>query len=181
MAREYDYRRDDSRLYVALRDNGHRFKIIMNEKGAPVIDDKEKDIELLHTEETHMCFGYRERRFHCVVTKRDRNSYTMLVNGVEYTFSVESVSSYLRKKILAKDAGAEQDLSIKAPMPGKITAVYAELGDEVNAGDAIFALEAMKMQNEILSPIKGKVLELNIKEGDVVVKNDELVKIGVVE
>ncbi|PLW92202.1 MAG: hypothetical protein C0592_11980 [Marinilabiliales bacterium] len=181
MAREYDYRRDDSRLFVALRDNGHRFKIIMRDGKIPVIDEKDEDIQLVRTEESHMCFEYRERRFHCVVTNRNKNSYTMLINGVEYTFSVESVSSYLRKKILAKDTGDESELSIKAPMPGKITAVYVDPGDEVNAGDPLFALEAMKMQNEILSPIKGKILELNIKEEDVVVKNDELVKIGVVE
>ena len=181
MAQEYVYKRDNSRLFVAMRDNGRRFKVIMNEDKIPVINEKEEDIRLVRTEESHMCFEYRERRFHCVVTKRNKNSYTMLINGVEYTFNVESVSSYLRKKILAKNAEEEQDLSIKAPMPGKITAVYVDPGDEVNVGDPLFALEAMKMQNEILSPIKGKVLEINIKQDDIVVKNDELVKLGEIE
>lgn len=177
MAQEYIYKRDNSRLFVALRDNGHRFKIIIKENIIPVINDKEEDIRLSHTDESHLCFEYRERKFHCVVTRRNKNKYTMLINGVEYTFSVESVSSYLRKKMLSKEAENLSELSINAPMPGKITAVYVEPGNEVNAGDTLFTLEAMKMQNEILSPVKGQVKEVKIKQGEIVVKNDELIKI----
>lgn len=179
MVQKYVSIRDNSHLFVALRDNGHRFKIIINKDGIPVINDKEEDIRQVCNEESFICFEYRDRQFHCVVQRSNKNSYTLLVNGVEYTFSVETVSSYLRKKLLENDANNETELSIKAPMPGKITAVYVEVGDEVNPGDPLFSLEAMKMQNEILSPIKGKVLELNIKEGDVVVKNNEIVKIHI--
>ncbi len=178
MAKEYINKKDASRLFVAMRDNGKRFKVIMNEDGMPIINEKEKNIKLLHRAETHLCFEYRERHFHCALLKSNRNSFTMLVNGVEYTFNVETVSSYLRKKILTRDKSEDQDLTIKAPMPGKITAVYKEEGEEVNVGDPLFALEAMKMQNEILSPVKGKILELNIKKDDVVMKNDELLKLG---
>jgi biotin carboxyl carrier protein len=53
-------------------------------------------------------------------------------------------------------------------MPGKVVRVLAKQDDEVEAGQGLFVVEAMKMQNEIRSPKKGKLERLLVIEGQVV-------------
>ena len=50
-------------------------------------------------------------------------------------------------------------------MPGNILAVNVNEGDTVKKGDVLMILEAMKMENEIMSPIDGKVKSVNITKG----------------
>ncbi len=54
---------------------------------------------------------------------------------------------------------------LAAPMQGTIVKVLVEPGQQVNAGDAICVLEAMKMENSILAHVPGTVAELNVKAG----------------
>lgn len=63
--------------------------------------------------------------------------------------------------------------ALTAPMPGKITAVFVAQGDEVNSGDPLLVLEAMKMEHTIRAPVAGQVAEFSyevdaqVAEGDV--------------
>jgi biotin carboxyl carrier protein len=62
----------------------------------------------------------------------------------------------------AQAAGAAQ---VVAPMPGKIVRVLVEEGAQVEAGDGIVIVEAMKMQNELKSPRAGTVTTLHAQAG----------------
>ncbi len=52
--------------------------------------------------------------------------------------------------------------SVESPMPGKITQISVKVGDSVKEDDEIMVLEAMKMENPIMAPISGKVVEISI-------------------
>ena len=52
--------------------------------------------------------------------------------------------------------------TVAAPMPGKITEIKVKAGDSVKEDDELMTLEAMKMQNPIVAPISGKVVEMNV-------------------
>ena len=65
-----------------------------------------------------------------------------------------------------------------SPMVGKILAVKTSEGDAVKAGDLLFLLEAMKMENEITSPVDGIVKMVAVTEGDTVRQGDVLCVIG---
>lgn len=67
-----------------------------------------------------------------------------------------------RKHGAAEAAGRQQ---IVAPMPGKVIRLLVNAGDEVEAGQGLVVVEAMKMQNEIRSPKTGKVERMQVKEG----------------
>jgi pyruvate carboxylase subunit B len=73
---------------------------------------------------------------------------------------------------------APRDGAIKAPMQGLIVKIPVSVGDEVQLGDVVAVLEAMKMQNDIIATQPGKVLEIYVKEGDVVSPDQALVAIG---
>ncbi|MDH6304097.1 biotin carboxyl carrier protein [Parabacteroides sp. PF5-5] len=63
---------------------------------------------------------------------------------------------------------------IAAQMPGVILKVYVKAGDEVKAGDPLCVLVAMKMENEIRSPIDGIVKEVYINETDKMSVGDKM-------
>ena len=54
---------------------------------------------------------------------------------------------------------------IIAPMPGNILSVNITVGQSIKAGDVLFVLEAMKMENEILAPADGKIASVNVTKG----------------
>jgi biotin carboxyl carrier protein len=57
---------------------------------------------------------------------------------------------------------------IESPMPGKILSIKVKVGDMVKEDDEICILEAMKMENPIVSPIAGKITELKVTPNSIV-------------
>lgn len=79
----------------------------------------------------------------------------------------------------ADDAPAATNVNtsnaIKAPLPGTITQICVEVGQEVKAGDTLIVLEAMKMANNIEAEADGKVTAICVKPGQAVLEEDALV------
>ena len=67
---------------------------------------------------------------------------------------------------------------MEAPMPGTILDDKAVVGDTVKAGQPIVILEAMKMENDIVAPVDGKVTSILVKKGDSVNSGDVLATIA---
>ena len=63
---------------------------------------------------------------------------------------------------------AEGRQQIIAPMPGKVVRTLVKAGDRVEAGQGLFVVEAMKMQNEIRSPKSGAIERFLAREGQTV-------------
>jgi len=76
----------------------------------------------------------------------------------------------------AAPAGAGKP--IKAPLPGTITDLKVSIGQEINVGDVVLVLEAMKMQNNIESEYAGKVTAISVNKGDTVMEGTVLLTIG---
>ena len=68
--------------------------------------------------------------------------------------------------------------SVTAPMPGTILKVLVNVGDQVSENQPLIVLEAMKMENDIPSVASGKVLAINVKQGDSVEAGQALIVIG---
>jgi pyruvate carboxylase subunit B len=66
---------------------------------------------------------------------------------------------------------------LNAPMPGKILELIVSEGDEVELGDPVAILEAMKMENELKAPVKGVVTSIAVNAGDSVEKNALILEI----
>jgi pyruvate carboxylase subunit B len=67
--------------------------------------------------------------------------------------------------------------TVTAPMQGLIVKIPVKPGDEVKLGDVVAVLEAMKMQNDIVTTVAGKVSEVYVKEGQVVSPSQPLLAI----
>jgi pyruvate carboxylase subunit B len=68
--------------------------------------------------------------------------------------------------------------TVIAPMQGLIVKIPIRAGDDVKLGDVVAVLEAMKMQNDIVTTVAGKVRDIYVKEGEVVTPNQPLLAIG---
>ena len=88
--------------------------------------------------------------------------------GVPFSAFVEATGTVgVRLPVAKKHSSGE----IRALMPGRVTSVLVKEGDQVEAGTPILILEAMKMQNEIVSPITGIVKSVQVQEGAPVKKD----------
>jgi pyruvate carboxylase subunit B len=68
--------------------------------------------------------------------------------------------------------------TVTAPMQGLIVKIPVKTGDDVKLGDVVAVLEAMKMQNDIVTTSAGKVRDVYVKEGEVVSPNQPLLAIA---
>lgn len=114
-------------------------------------------------------------------------AYTVEVNGQSYVVQVSEGGDLQGIKPLggqavvqgaaaAPSAGAGE--AQKAPLAGNIFKVLVQAGDQVEEGELIMILEAMKMETEIRAFKSGRVSSVNVKVGDAVAVGDSLLTIG---
>lgn len=68
--------------------------------------------------------------------------------------------------------------AVKAPLPGVVVAVKAQVGQAVKAGEAVVVIEAMKMENEIVAPVAGTVKAIYVQKGATVQTDAPLFEIA---
>lgn len=66
---------------------------------------------------------------------------------------------------------------VLAPLPGVVLKLLVRQGDQVTEGKPVAIMEAMKMENEVESPVTGKVSSIAVKEGESVLENALIMKI----
>jgi propionyl-CoA carboxylase alpha chain len=75
-------------------------------------------------------------------------------------------------------AGVEVAGGLSAPMPGKVVAVNVSVGDEVERGQVLVVMEAMKMEHTIPAPHAGTVTEILVAVGDQVAQGAVLLALS---
>jgi biotin carboxyl carrier protein len=135
------------------------------------------DIKLREDPNGFSYIVWKNKKYMLDVIEKNQNRYTVMVNGVWHSFTVETPISFKRRKYLEQQGETSAKVSIEAPMPGKIIDILVEEGSEVKEGEAIIILEAMKMQNEISSHVSGVVNSVTVRKNDSVMKDDVLIEI----
>ena len=125
------------------------------------------------------------------------NTVDVTLDGNRYTVEVEAphrrpskTPKLERKRVVKTAAGAPERTSppevvasagagdVTSPLPGKILSILVSKGDSVSEGQTVAIMEAMKMENEIEAPISGTVSEIKVKEGENVLENALIMRIG---
>ena len=114
--------------------------------------------------------------YRVVAQKREgRGRYTLWVDG--YRFEVEALDERTRRirDISAANAGPVGPAPVRAPMPGLIVRINVAVGDQVEAGQGVVVMEAMKMENELRATGPGTVKSIEVVPGTAVEKGALLV------
>lgn len=129
-------------------------------------------------------------KYEVVVGDITDNIATLTVNGEEFKVEMEKQAEPEKKKPVVRaasessEAAATQDAAsatgtpLKSPLPGVITDILVEVGQEVQAGDTVVVLEAMKMANNLEAEKAGKVTAVCVKVGQSVMEDEVLVMIA---
>jgi biotin carboxyl carrier protein len=95
-------------------------------------------------------------------------------------FEIDSTiyETKLTKKFLGRSKYLKNDpRKIYSFIPGIIRKILVNEGKKILAGDSLLILEAMKMENILLSSVEGKIKKVYVKEGETVMKNHILIEI----
>ena len=113
--------------------------------------------------------------------ERDGDDLRITLDGETHTVKIErgAMTSKNIRNRRGRPMGQDQSSgSISSTIPGKVVSIDVEVGDIVESGQTILILEAMKMQNEISSPVSGVVTDIYVKEVESVESNYELASIS---
>ncbi|ACU06254.1 MULTISPECIES: biotin/lipoyl-containing protein [Pedobacter] len=124
----------------------------------------------------HVIYQNRSYNIELVSADRAEKSSVIKVNGALYHIAIQDEYAPLLKQLGLDTAMAGKVQDVKAPMPGLVLNVMVEEGQEVNKGDNLLVLEAMKMENIIKSPAGGTVKKVLTSKGVKVEKNEVLIR-----
>jgi biotin carboxyl carrier protein len=166
------------KLY-ALSSENRKFSFSVPLKNKIRIGRRDYIVQLKSDEKFGTYILWKNRKYPVEIVRSRQNKYEILFNDISYTFTVETPFSLQRMKVIKSTKDVNELESLKAPMPGKIIDVFVREGSSVLRGEPLVILEAMKMQNEILSPVNGKVIIVSAKAGVNVMKDDVLIEIKI--
>jgi biotin carboxyl carrier protein len=112
---------------------------------------------------------------------RGRRRFEVVIDGWRFEVLAEPAERAALRERAEHVAAASQatvSLPLRAQIPGRVTKVWVRAGDQVEAGQRLLAIEAMKMENEIRAPRAGTVEAVAVSEGQLVELNHELLIIG---
>ena len=167
---------DIKKLY-ALSSGNRKFSFSLPLKHSIRIGKRDYEVQVKQDDKYGTYILWKNRRYPAEIIRSRQNRYEILFNDISYTFTVETPFSLQRKKVLDKTRGKAEKEYVKAPMPGKIIDVLTREGSQVLKGEPVVILEAMKMQNEIQSPVNGTVIKVSARANTNVMKDDIMVEI----
>lgn len=164
----------DSRFSV--RRNGRGHEVVLHAESAN-IDGQNHALVILARSEGSVVFSLDGQVHRFDLQAKGVGEFTMVTRG--RVLSLACVDQ--RTEILARFAPTRQSQAgthtLNAPMPGLVSRIERAVGQSISKGEGILILEAMKMENEIKSPVTGKISEIKVRQGQTVEKSAPLVTI----
>ena len=161
---------EEKGIYEVLY-NGRKLVVETNEEGKIVINENNFQPQISTRFSTTNMSSYQVQvdNYDFKIDFVDGRLY---LNGREIDFSFRvSINKIEKTTSISKS----RQSMIEAIIPGTITAITVKEGEEVEKDQTILYLEAMKMRNEIRSPIDGKIESINVRLNQRVKKGDILI------
>lgn len=156
--------------------SGKQRRVVELERHGPawrvVLDGQSVDADLIEIDAHTVSVLIDGRSYAIQITQLTNGPLKLQTALREFTAEVADPRAWRsRRHSLLQAEGRQQ---VVAPMPGKVVRVLVHAGEQVQAGQGLLVVEAMKMQNEIRSPKTGTVERLIAKEGQPVNAGDIL-------
>ncbi len=153
---------------VAVERSGNEFSV--------EIDGRRHDLELVRLDGAVASLRFPDtgRSLQISYNRGANGSWRVAVGQREFNLEVLTPSQAVEAVSAAREAGPSR---LTAPIPGKVVAVKVEPGDEVEPGQALIVLEAMKMENELAAVQAGRVAAVHVTAGETVEGGELLVEL----
>lgn len=138
------------------------------------IDDREYDLEVSQPEPKVFLFKEHGKIHEFHVAPRDSSDSPLIVSDRGREVEVKLFDPKRLRGGAAAAGAADGTAEIKTLMPGKVVRIIGKVGDQVEKGDPILVVEAMKMQNDLKSPKAGIVKDIRVDEGVTVAAGEVL-------
>lgn len=125
----------------------------------------------------HILHGNKSYQAELISINRADKTVVLRLNGTTYHASIADPLDQMVNRMGLSVAAASKISDIKAPMPGLVLSVQVQEGQEVQHGEPLLVLEAMKMENLIKSPGSGRVKRIHVSNGNTVEKNQLLIEL----
>jgi biotin carboxyl carrier protein len=155
------------------------FKATVNDTWSFELDpDGAQALDLVQTApgSYHLLSDHQPFRIEVIRAEPDRKRFAIRVNGRAYEVGLADDLDQLIERMGFQALSTQNVTRIEAPMPGLILAVHVTEGVQVREGDPLLILEAMKMENVILSPRDGVIRKVAVQKGAAVDKKSLLVE-----
>jgi len=123
----------------------------------------------------HAIHNSKSFNIEVVAANYSTKEFQIKINDNLYSLSAKDKYDDLLEKLGMDSLDEDVAEDLKAPMPGLVIDIKAEPGQEIEKGDLLLVLEAMKMENNIKSPNAGIVKSIEIEQGQAVEKNQVLI------
>ena len=141
------------------------------------VDGKEYSLDFVKVSPDSYSVLYRNKSYNLELIRLNGIKKYM-VNTFNNTYEVEIIDAeakYLASRM--KGLAEEGEWVITAPIPGRVIRILVEEGEEVEAGQSVIVISAMKMESDYKAPRTGKIAEIKVKEGQTVEARQVLVVI----
>lgn len=162
---------------LKVEDKEFKVELDKKNKNRGTVNNKSFDLDIIETKKDtfHVISENQSYNVELVNLDKVKKEIEIKINGEVYKTEVLEDLDLLLKELGMDSALTVKVNEIKAPMPGLVLDIIAEVGQEINEGDNVLILEAMKMENNIKSPTTGVIKEIKCKKGTAVEKNEVLV------
>lgn len=137
---------------------------------------EDMDITSLGKHQFHLLRNHQSIHASIVEANLYEKKYVVKVNSTVYEVKIANPLDVLIEEMGLSLAKNQQVNELKAPMPGLLLEINVAVGDEVEEGQPLLILEAMKMENSLTSPRSGVIKTIAVTKGNTVAKNDLLIE-----
>ena len=165
------------KLEAQIGGSAHQLEIhVEGDKLFALVDDRKYEIEASEVEPGVYLLKNNGRVYQVTVSPHGiSGGREISVRNNKYEINIFDPKRLRGSRSDHAEAGGQAE--IRTAMPGKVVRIIAEIGAQVEKGTGVIVVEAMKMQNEMKSPIDGVVKEIKVEEGSTVNAGEVLVVI----
>ena len=133
-------------------------------------------------------FRIHDNNYNVRIVSHEDNIIDLEVNGTSYSVKMKEEIKRAKTPTLVRSASKRPSEPLKvnpsssktkivAPIPGVVLSLDVKVGDTIKVGDRMLVLEAMKMENNIVSEKAGTITAVNISVGQQVLQNEVMIEL----
>ncbi|NIT12709.1 MAG: hypothetical protein GTN99_00210 [Candidatus Dadabacteria bacterium] len=151
-------------MTYSFKHNNQLYKLSFEDEGSNLVvelEDSKKQVEFKKLDDYLYSIIINGKSHNLAVMKKGKE-IQVFFQGNLYNFEAVSELEQVRG---GGGGGANQ---ISSPMPSRVVKLLKKEGEEVQDGEGVIVVEAMKMESELKAPLTGKIKEIKVSEGETV-------------